>query len=68
MPTGLWGWEGCKGGFLQHLNGIYSTRLGACMCLQALISLAWSLLLTLFQDCKSPPTAPPLPGARGKCH
>lgn len=40
MPTGLWGWEGWKGGFLQHLNGIYSTRLGACMCLQALIGLA----------------------------
>ena len=68
MPTGLWGWEGWKGGFLQHLNGIYSTRLGACICPQALIGLTWSLLLTLFQDCKSPPSAPALPGPRGKCH
>ena len=68
MPTGLWGWEGWKGGFLQHLNGIYGTRFGACMCLQALTGLAWSLLLTLFQDCKPPPSAPPLSGARGQCH
>lgn len=40
MPTGLlWGWEDGKG-FLQHLNGIYSTRLRGMCAHPALIILA----------------------------